>query len=148
MKMTPYLPARAGLVLALGGCNMAGEAPNQSEAPAEAAAAPAAPLAGVFVARQGPGELDGMKARFPGRWGLRGGCLVFEGAGVTYLPVLARTTPVSVHADRVEIGGRTHAFDSDTVVTGGAADRSAAATLDQKPPAGCPWPLLRVSGTR
>jgi hypothetical protein len=89
-----------------------------------------------------------MKARFEGRFALRGDCLTFEGSGIVYLPVVARATPVSVFPDRVEIGGRSHRFGDETVIVGGAQDSSAAGILVERPPAQCAWPLLRVSGIR
>lgn len=150
MTIYPLWSAVPALILGLTGCNMAMEPPNQSDLPGTRSAATVAdgspPLTSVYVARQGPGDLTGMKARFEGAWGLRGACLVFEGSGQVYLPVLGRSTPVTVFANRAEISGRAHRFQTRAIIVGGAADASAAAMLDSKPPTGCAWPLLRVNG--
>jgi len=144
-----------GVAIALGACNAAMQPPNQTD-PADARvpgkgdmpSTDAAALSGVFVARKAESGLIGMKARFHGRFGVRDGCLIFEGGDVVYLPVLSPLTPVRVFADRVEIGGRTHGFDRDTVIVGGAAAPSGGDLLEPGRPASCDYPLLRAAGVQ
>lgn len=115
----------------------------------------AAALSGIYVAREkarpSPGTTGGapvgMKALFHGRFEIRDNCLVFSGGGQAYLPLLSAATSVSVFPTRVEIGGRPHAFDRDTIITGGTIGGSGAGLLERRLPASCSsYPLLRVSG--
>ena len=129
-------------------------APGVDEGAAPAAEAMAAregaavPLSRIYVARQAQAKLEGPQARFAGRFGVRNNCLVFEGAGAIYLPLLAPATPVTVFSDRVEIGDRAHLFSQEAVIVGGAMEAEAAAMLVEKPPPTCRWPLLRTSGVQ
>jgi hypothetical protein len=144
--------AALALGTALPGCNGRRNAaePTDPSAPVASAASTAAPavragdpLAGIFVARGARGAGGpAPKARFSGRFGVRAGCLVFEGGGVPYLPVIAPQTQVRVFSDSVEIGGQAHPFGRETVIVGGALDPAAAQILDESPPAACAWPLL------
>ena len=157
LRLTAGCAAMIGLFACSGGAeptNGAVPAGPQPES-GEAAGLDSAALPGIYVARLAQGALAqtpgrgpvAMAARFPGRFGVQGNCLIFSLGERTYLPLFAGQTAVSVHRDRVRIGGGSHRFDAETLIVGGEIGGAGAAVLQTPRPASCAGlPLLRVGG--
>jgi hypothetical protein len=82
-------------------------------------------------------------ALFQGRYTVADGCLLFEGAGETYLPVFPAAAEIHVTEEAVHLGGRPIPLGAP-VNGGGGSLRYSRTYLAAEPPAGCRLPLLRL----
>jgi hypothetical protein len=121
-----------------------------NEAAASAPAAPPLATLDVYIARTAVPETKSSgggtmapAALFHGRYIVDGGCLVFEGSGVRYLPVFPVEAKLAVTRRTLLLGDRAIALGAEVTGGGGAIGRSRG-YLVAEPPAGCRFPLLRL----